>query len=290
MNPESVSTPAEQLQSELDRIRAKRAAATDTDLFEALDWKIGQLEQRLAALEKPAEEPEPEVEMVPPTPQELLAADALIRQARVEKMRGNASASTDLLRKAAEAAPTAPAVLEALADDLVERRQKKEAMPIYKKAVALDPKNVGLERKYAMLVLGSAGVLSFEEAMRADWSDSPFLSANDHVASAGAATILTVFLPGLGHIVLGKTVTGVMILSAWVASFLWLTLMKKDLYDLLAKVSGHSTASVNYVVIMPILLLAIIFIGAINSLRTPKRSAGRTKAGRPTPPVNLPFD
>ena len=290
MSSEPTATPAEQLEQEIARVREKQQALEDPELREALQMKIAHLEAKLLAMPK-EEAVEPELLPEKPTPEQLHAADGLIRQARVEKMRGNVQRSTELLKEAVEAAPTAPAVLEALGDDLMERKQRKEALNAYKRAVKLDPTNVGLERKYAELVLGSSISMSFDEAMRADWSESPLLSSNDHVASGPAATLLSIFLPGLGHIVLGRTATGVAILCAWIASFLWLTLMKKDLAEFGAKLYGRASgAQPNYLVLIPLILLVGIFIGTINSLRVPKKLGGRGKVDRPTPPVNLPFD
>jgi tetratricopeptide (TPR) repeat protein len=292
MNPETPSNPAEALQAEIARIRSKRETIKDPFIRDALDQKIAHLEHRLEVLNRPkVETEEPEEQFEPPTPKQLQDAEGFVRQARVQKMRGNAAASTELLRKAVEAAPTAPAVLEALADDLLERKQRKEALPLYKKALKLEPRNVGLERKYAMLVLGSsAQSISFDDAMRADWRETPFASNTDNVASPLAATILTVFLPGSGHIVLGKTATGAMILGTWAACCLWIALMAKDFAALAAKLVGKNGGHVNYLVLVPLVIIAIVYIGAVSSLRSPKKAAAGGRPGRPTPPVNLPFD
>jgi hypothetical protein len=289
MSSESGESPAEALRQEIERIREKQRSLEDPELRDALQLKITHLETRLASL--PPEEPVEEEDLTPPTPQQLAEADNLIRQARVEKMRGNTGQSTVLLNKAAEAAPTAPAVLEALADDLLERKQKKEALAVYKRAVKLDPKNVGLERKYATLVLSTGPSVTFEDAMRADWNESPFLSSEDHVASASAATLLSVLLPGLGHIILGKTVTGACILAAWVVSFLWFGIGLRGV-SLSAKGEAHVPLSHYFSgsIIIPGILMSIIFIGTINSLRIPKKLGGRGKVSRPVPPMNLPFD
>src|SRR5258708_7712946 len=132
MNPEPDASPTAALQAEIDRVRQKRDELQDTDLREALDMKLAQLEAKLAAMPQLEASPEPEAPLEPPTPAQLEQADVLIRQARVEKMRGNKSASTDILRQAVEAAPTAPSVLEALGDDLLERGQKREAREVYR--------------------------------------------------------------------------------------------------------------------------------------------------------------
>src|ERR1700722_569193 len=113
MNPEPPSNPADALREEIERIRVKRTQIKDPFIWDALDQKVAHLEKRLEALTKPkVEVEEPEEVFEPPTPKQLQEAEGFVRQARVEKMRGNAAASTDMLRKAAEAAPTAPAVLE----------------------------------------------------------------------------------------------------------------------------------------------------------------------------------
>ena len=298
MSPDSAPNPADLLREEIERLRVNRQRIQDPFMRDAVDQKIAHLEKRLEALNKPKKEEateEDEGPVEPPTPKQLQEAEAFVRQARVEKMRNNALGSTELLRKAAEAAPTAPAVLESLADDLIERRQKKEAIALYKKAIKLDPKNVGLERKHAMLILGSsAGGMSIEDALRADWGAAPGAAPDEGMASPLAAIFLTLFIPGLGHIVRGKTSAGSVILGLWVFCVLWLALMAKSIDPLLHSLFGKQSGHANYVLLLPMAGIVVLYIVALGGMRIPRRTAGgargRIKVDRPTPPVNLPFE
>ena len=288
MNGENTVSQVESLTEEISRLKEKCEAVSDPEIREAINWKIASLESKLGKLEaEPATEQEPESEVIPPTPAQLVEADNLIRQARVEKMRGNKARSIELLKNAVTAAPTAPSVLEALGDDFVERRQLREARETYAKALKLDPKNVGLETKYANVVLGTSMSMSVEEQLRLGMSDSLFLTSQDHVASASAATLLSVMLPGLGHLVLGRTATGLAILVSWVACGFWLLFLEKDVKTLAQSVM-HGGGTFNPVVFVPIIIMAILFVGTINSLRVPKAGA-RGRSNRPVPPVDLPY-
>lgn len=288
MEGEIVVSPIDELSVEIARLREKREANEDPEIKEAIGLKITALEIKLEKLkENHPEAVLSETEIKPPTEAQLQTADGYVRQARVEKMRGNMVRSTELLKLAVEAAPGAPSVLEALGDDLVERKLMKDARQMYQRALKLDPKNVGLETKYANVVLGTSLSMSVEEQLRLGMSDSLFLTSQDHVASASAATFLSLLLPGLGHIVLGKTLSGIAILSAWLACGFWLLFMAKDLREL-AKTFQHGGGSFNPLVFAPLIVMAIIFIGTVNSLRIPK-SGARSRSNRPAPPFDLPF-
>ena len=148
------SADLDQLRAELLRLKIKRSETEDLDIRKALEERITMLATQIATLKAAAPPEEIEIPIEPATPEQIAQADQLIREARVQKMRKNLQASTDLLKKASEIAPGAPAVLEALGDDLMERRRLNEAANAYKQAVRFDPTNVGLERKHAMAVMG----------------------------------------------------------------------------------------------------------------------------------------
>lgn len=282
------------VKAEIKRLRAKLSEIQDRDIRLALQTRIQELEASLppepaAAPAVPAATAEPEAPVEPPTPQQLAEAENLIRQARVERMRNNRQKATELMKQAAGAAPGSAPVLEALGDDLLERGQVREARAAYEKAVKLDPKNVGLERKYAETVLRTTSTMSVEDQLRMNLSDSLFLSSQDQVASSTAATILSVLAPGLGHIVVGKTVTGIAILVAWLIDCGWLAVMSKDLYGLFGFALGKSTKP-NLLVLVPIFIAFAIWIGTLKSLSVPRAAAARKRVPRPAPPVDLPFD
>lgn len=281
------------LRAELGRLKTKRAGVRDKDLLSVLDLRINQIEAELPpAPTGPVKPEEPVIdETLPekPTPQAAMEADNLIRQARVEKMRKNINGATDALRKAAEIAPGSPVVLEALGDDLVERKRMGEARVAYMKATRLDPKNVALEKKYALLVLQMEAAGSLDDQMRANLGGDLLLSSDDRMASLPVAIIMTLIFPGAGHLILGLNNIGFTLLGIWAGCSIWLLTMTKDLYRLIAFASGgHQMA--NLTVLAPLAILSALYIGALASLKGLAKPVLRVKVPHPVPPVNMAFE
>jgi TM2 domain-containing membrane protein YozV len=289
---------AQALKQELARLRTKLQHSDDRDIREALQMRIQQIQSELPQLEEKAKAAEAVVEVdaepdaAPATPEQMVLADRLIQQARVEKIRKNVAKATELLREAAQIAPGSPVVLEALADDLVERRQLKQAVAVYKRACRLDPKNVGLEAKFAQTVLQADTLGSLDDQMRMNLSDSPFLTSEDSLARLPYATLLSAFFPGVGHMVLGRTTQGIAILSAWIVCCVWILFMVGDIAKLFAMAGGGATKP-NLLVLVPMLIGAAIYLGTLASLKGMKGSVGPKNVERPRPPSegsNLPFE
>lgn len=219
----------------------------------------------------------------PPTPEQMDAAEKLIQQARVEKMRGNRVQVQTLLEQAAREAPGSPSVLEMIGDDFAERKQLGKALAYYRRAAKLDLKNVNLERKVAMSALGvDASGASANPMTGLDDSAIP-------MASRRAALILSVFFPGLGHIVAGKTTRGWVTLAVWCACLAWVILMGGDVAKLGAIIAGGASKP-NYLVVVPILVMVVTFFWTIADLSGGKEESIRLPSERPRPPVNLPFE
>lgn len=221
----------------------------------------------------------------PPTPQAMSEAEKLIQQARVEKMRGNNQEVRNLLERAVQTAPGSPTVLEMVGDDFAERKQTGRALAYYRRAAKLDPKNVNLERKVAMSALGlnAASPDAQVKSSVGNLDDSAI-----PMASRKAALFITLFLPGLGHIVLGQKVRGTVILVVWCISLAWAILMGKDIANLAASFGGGKEPA-NMIVIVPMFLMVVTFIGALASLKEPEETL-HIPADRPRPPVDLPFE
>jgi TM2 domain-containing membrane protein YozV len=301
--PHQEIDPLDALRAERDRLRQKRAETTDPDIAAALDMRIAQIDAEVPDLPvlpadpdpTPTAEAAPEAEAdadappAPPTPEQTERAEQLVRQARVEKMRNNRQAATDFLRQAAEVAPGSATVLEALGDDLAERRKMLEARDIYKKALALAPKNVGLERKYGSAVLAVEMEGSLDDQMRRNLSDAPLLTSEDKIASLPVAIMLSAVIPGSGHLVLGQTGRGAGILAAWFLFGIWLLSMFGDLARLFAFAGGNPTQP-NLLVLVPLLAMSIIYVATLASLKSIAQNATRKPPERPKPPVDLPFE
>jgi hypothetical protein len=279
---------------ELMRLKSKLSTVQDRDIKAALQARVdeltAQVEAQIEAVLKTApKELEVPTELPPPpTPEQSEQAEKLLRQAMLEKRRGNQEAVTKLLEEAVAAAPGAPATLEALGDEFAERKRTKQALEYYKRAIELDPKNVGLERKHAELALRTAMMGSFESQLRA--GDSFFIGMGDNTASMGTARILSFFAPGLGHLVLGRTFAGFAMLGTWIACLVWLFIQKDDIAGLMRTVMGHSTPYSGGV-FPPLIIAAITLVIAVGSLGGAKASVHRAqKKPHPKPPVDLPFD
>ena len=275
--------------AEIARLRAKLATIQDRDIRAAIQERVDALAAQVVEPDAPlltggegGQIDLPEETPPPPTPEQAERAERLVRQAMLEKQRGNKAAVTKLLQEAAEVAPGAPTTLEALGDDLASRSRAKEAMDCYKRAMALDPKNVGLEKKHANLVfnVGTAG--SIEDQLRANLSESIFLTQGDGVASYGVAKLLSYPFPGLGHVLLGRPAFGFSLLGAWVGCFVWMGV---------AHAAQGPNARVGSEVYVPAFLALVVLIVGVATLGG-GRAAARSKAApkRPKPPVDLPFD
>jgi tetratricopeptide (TPR) repeat protein len=146
-------------------------------------------------------------EIIPATKEEIEHAEGLIRQAQVAKMRGETAKASRLMEEAAKAAPNAPAVLEILGDAYMDKRAYANASAVYKRAHAIQPDNAGLERKYAEAVLAEK-----------TGADPAALLGNDvgTYASGKSAVLISVLMPGVGHVIAGRVAPGIVFLSSFV--------------------------------------------------------------------------
>ncbi|MFZ4507336.1 MAG: tetratricopeptide repeat protein [Fimbriimonas sp.] len=224
---------------------------------------------------------------------ELDQVEKILREAQVERMRGNKVRTQELIAKALEIAPESPTVLEACAESYLEARQTKKALETLKRVVELDPNNVAAERKYAQLVLG-ANPMS-DAAMRRALSDNPFIGAEDVVASARGAVLLSVIVPGAGQFVLGETGKGIFIFCGWLVSAFVVFLLRADLQAVFSMAGVHAkgagTGAPSFLVFVALLAALIFhFSSIIGAMTTGKTSSISIKKDRPEPLANLPFD
>ena len=284
--------------AEYARLQVKRRESNDKDVRAALDMRIKQLTDEFGpaievkatkATSVPLRIKLPEKKS-PPTEDERREAEALLARSRLELTRNNPKQAQDLLMQAVELAPGSPSVLEALGDHLLEKRQFPEAKVAFERAKELDPRSASIERKFGTAVLQEFNAGTIDEQLRLGLSDNLLLNSEDRRAGGLAATVLSCFLPGLGHIVLGRTTTGIAIVISWIVCGIWFLFNYKDFAALLNFAKGGAPGSPNMVVLIPLFLMIVIFVGTLKSLATPKESAQRGPVERPRPPVDLPFE
>lgn len=284
------------LQAKISELQYKADRATDEDIKEGFNLEVIKLGMKVARLQRGFDEELPsevertehdeeELEPLPkPTLAELTEADSFIQRARLEKTRGNLQGSTDFLKKAAEIAPGAAPVLEALGDDLAERKQYAAAHEVYKRARRADPNSASIERKYAALAMYGKGGMSIEEQIAINLSDAPLTAPGEEYASPRVAALLNWFIPGLGHFVLGypkKGLTIFLIVTLSISIFFLLNYMTSP-------ASGRSTPP-GYAYFF-IVLAIVTYIAGIMDTMTMAKKTERKHIDRPVPPVNKPFE
>ncbi len=293
------SEEIQRLRAELQRLEDKRASTKDKNIHSVLDMRIMQIRPLLPAPPKPKpkkkaaeiEEEEMGPPPEPPTDEEAKQAENLIRQSMLEKRRNNVNGATDLLKKAAAIAPGSPVVLEALGDDLVARNLSKQARKAYATALKLDPKNVGLERKYAETVLKTTTTMSVEDQLRYGMSDSLFITGEDAVAGLTAARLLSAIIPGVGQMVIGRNVKGGILIGLWALLIAIVCLWNKDFKSLMIYIEGKGGAP-NIKILFPLIgMLAVWITSMVDLGGSNSKTVVRNKmVDRPKPPVDLPFE
>lgn len=137
--------------------------------------------------------------------------EQLVRDAKIAAMRGDHKQEMALIEEALALAPNSPGVLEAKGDAFMALGRKREAQEAYKRGLDLAPGHNNLEAKYAELILGQVPLVNPE-----------MITSNDvgTFASGKMASLISVFMPGLGHIILGQTVKGAVFMGAMVLALI----------------------------------------------------------------------
>jgi hypothetical protein len=233
--------------------------------------RLKNLAEELApAPKEPGEQELPE----PSSPEQIEAAEKLIQQAQLARIRGQGSVAERFLKEASEVAPGSAAVRAALGDQLWERSQFSRARAEYKMAHLLEPDNVVYETKWAESLVGSMG--------------DPLSRQEETYASAKSALLLSALFPGLGQVVSGQRVTGIIMLVLWIGG--WIVVIPSALGRLPSAV-GQGGTQIGQFGTGPMLALAVLLITWIWSVssanakvKNSKMAQALGKIERPTPP------
>lgn len=232
-------------------------------------------------------DPPPEDQVVTPpepvpetSPEALEKAETILRQARLAKIRGNRTESDQLLQAAIDAAPFSAVVLEAVGDDYADRRQMKQAMQTYARAVAAEPGNIGIERKHAEAVLAVQGIAD-PMAMLAQ-SDSGTM------ASGKAAMVLSIFLPGVGQMAIGQIAKGACMLAGVVLGWAITLSLPNGIGELLKSMSRPANPNPLIFLSLPVAVGCQLW-SMFDAASTAKRYTPK-KISRPTPPSDRDYE
>lgn len=273
------------LEAELARIRSKRAAESDPDIAKALDVRIDDLVRQISLIKPKEAEPEADDEIPdfpPATPEQEAQAEALIRQARVAKMRGQTQDARKLLDQAYESAPGSVAVVETLADECAESGQRDKAIKLLKAAMKLNPGNTGLEKKHAAMVF------QFKARIEAEMMSSEFMRA-EVKENARMAGWWSLILPGLGQIMMNEIPLGISFILAYVSAGIWL-IGSVNGFQTPVTAQSHGLLTGSMRIIAPAVVLLALQAIAYSKTRLVSNTFKKEKVSHPSPPVNLPFD
>jgi len=323
-----------ELEAEAARVQAKLWASSDQDIVDALKLKLDALQTELQSLKtdieraKAAEaqaeqsrqaEQAAQQESANPTaksfreftPAEKDAYERLYRIAKAELTAGKKEGAKARLVELRRMVSDHPEVDEFEGDIHLAEGNSESAISLYRKALEVNPANYALERKLGEVVLRVKSGLTIDDQMRAQLSDSPFLSESDIQAGATPALVYTLFLPGMGHITLARTKKGLTLLTIWLIAVFMVFLLREDLANMIGAgrapgpteggrpidTSGaeqvlFSIRTGTAFVLLPLFtaiithLVALIEIAQMASTK-PKR---KIEVERPKPPVDLPFE
>lgn len=206
--------------------------------------------------------------------------ERLLRQAHLEKLRGQSEQARATLQQALELMPDAPDVWELLGDYRREAGDWKGAHEAYQKAYELAPDNPHIERKFAEAVL----MLSRQQEQYQMWeralegketADATLLPRN-----SGLAFLLSMLMPGVGQLYNGQWVKGGVLLALWVLGWVAFMLMPGGsdfVYNLLAYLVNPTRVrgSISGSQVMAALLLFLVWVYAI--IDAPLSAAARNR-------------
>lgn len=264
--PENVAERLKQLEEEAERLRLQLKEQEEAKAAEESSPK--------------KEPPEPKKET---TPEDAEEAERLVRQAHLAKSRQEHTKALELLKQAEQLAPESVTVLVELGDGYAAKNRWKEAQAAYGRATRLDPKNVAIERKYAEAVLKANLPIEVLYGMSKG-------NAEDQIANANVAALISFLLPGAGQLVLGSPYKGIFFMAVWLVSWIVAVLIPKGISGLVAIASNQPKAEANMAVLLPIAIAFLMNLTAMYDAKAAGSQAKRQKVERPKPPVDLPFE
>lgn len=323
-----------ELEAEAARVQAKLWASTDSDIVDALKLKLSALQNEItqlkAELEKSRaaaaeaddlrqkrEEAERQQTATKAksfrdfTPAEKDHYERLYRVAKAELTAGKKESAKARLIELRQYVSDHPEVDELEGDVLLGDGDSERAISLYRKALAVNPANYALERKLGEVVLRVKSGLSIDDQMRAQLSDSPFLSESDIQAGATPALVYTLFLPGMGHITLARTKKGLALLITWLIAVFMVFLLREDLANMIGAgrtpgaaeggkpidTSGaeqvlFSIRTGTAFVLLPLFTAIIVHLAALIEIAqlASQKPKQKIEVERPKPPVDLPFE
>ncbi len=207
-------------------------------------------------------------------------AEALLREANLCRVRGDANRARDLLDEAEKLAPESSAVFEARGDYFAEQGMFRKATECFAMAMELNPNQVGLEKKHAESVYAQH---------TGEWAVEQALSGGGQYITANGASLFSLFVPGLGQFLLGHVGRGVTLFLIVALSWVIALLIPNGLSEI-GQLFGKGGSNFNALVLLPLFLAVAAHIGAIADAGALAKRNKFEKVDRPAPLVDKDFE
>lgn len=207
-------------------------------------------------------------------------AEALLREANLCRVRGDANRARDLLDEAEKLAPESSAVLEARGDYFAEQGMFRKSTECFAKAMELSPGLVSLERKHADSVYAQH---------TGEWAINEAMAGGQYITPNGAA-LFSMFVPGLGQFLLGHIWRGVALFALVVLSWVIALLIPDGLSEIGQLFGKGGGGDFNAVVLLPLFLAIVCHLGAIFDAAHLAKRNKIDKIERPAPLIDKDFE
>lgn len=277
-----------EIKTEIIRLEAKLSASDDKDIVDALKGKIALLNEDLSrAIES---EKVPEISLSTPEPAKPkndAELEKLLARARMYFTQKKWNDLESSLTNLESQSPDHPNVLELRAEWHLNRKENSKAFQLLKKARKLAPQDRNIEKRLAEVAIIADSAMNLDAMLRSG-SDSMLIGDGDLTAGATYATIYSVILPGSGHIVIGQSIKGFVMMFSWICCIVYLVIEFRSKPGLLR---GDGLSQIGMIPISVGFIAALIHMVSIfECAARAKTSSPKKRLDRPVPPSNLPFE
>ena len=276
-----------EIEAQIGKLAVELARAKEPVVRETLREKIAALTDELPAPADPEPEPQPPRDL---TPDERRKFDLELQRARLMIGRGERDPAEAGVKLLAAEYGEQPEILELRGDLAMGRKRVADARTLYDRARKLRPHDAGLEKKYAEAVFGASGMGSLEDQLRASESATPILDVETS-ARGGIATVLSLFIPGLGQWVLGRQVKAIVFFSIWGLATLFVLANGRMIPGLFRTIGfGRGGEDPSGLFTLALIIAGLTAFAAVIDCAAMAKRTPKPPIDRPKPPVDLPFE
>jgi hypothetical protein len=277
-----------EIKAEIARLEAKLSASDDKDIIDALQGKIALLRTNLESILESENQLTSETSTTKTeTKIDEVELQKLLARARMYFTQKKWSELDSLLKQLETENSDHPNILELRAETHINRKENLKALQVLKKARKLAPQDRNIEKRLAEVAILADSSSNLDMMLR-NGSDSLLIGQGDITAGATYATIYSLILPGSGHIVIGQSIKGIVMMISWLSCIVYLLL---HFNSNSGSIRNDGFSQIGMIPISIAFVAALIHMVAIFECAARAKTSGKRQApSRPVPPSNLPFE